>query len=96
MAQTHHVEFPGKERGTAESCLATVRRMVFEEVAFIVKGGANGLIRLDIPLTPVHDGNITKSQGNNSSGQDINDIRAFVPVFEVMIFPKPNSKTRLT
>lgn len=70
--------------------------MVFEEITLIVKGGANGFILLNISLTSVDHRNITESQGNDSSGQNINDVRAFVPVYESYGISNSNRKTRRT
>lgn len=54
--------------------------MVFEKLAFILQGGSDRLALVDIPLTSVDDGDVTQSEGDDPSSQDVYDIGSLVPV----------------
>lgn len=59
--------------------------MVLEIVAFVVEGGADSLVGLDITLATIDDGNVAKAQRNDTSSENIYDIRAFVPIASITV-----------
>ena len=52
--------------------------MALEEFPFMGKGILDRLARINIALTTVNDGNVTKPQRDDSACEDVYDIRAGV------------------
>lgn len=76
---THHVQFPSEERRATELGLGLVRSMVLEELAFVLECDSDGLVRFNIALATVDDWDVAQTEGNNTTGEDINDIGSLVP-----------------
>ena len=53
--------------------------MVFEKLSLILECNADRLVQLNISLSSIDNGNIAQPQWNNSTSEDIYDIRSFVP-----------------
>lgn len=53
--------------------------MILKELPFVLKGGTNSLVAVNVPLTTVYDRNIAQAQRNDPSCKDIDDIRTLVP-----------------
>ena len=54
--------------------------MVLEELAFGLEGNTDLLVRFDVSLSSVHHGNVTQSQRNDPSRQDINNVSSDIPI----------------
>lgn len=78
--ETHHIELPSKEWGSAILRLPFVRGMVLEELAFGLEGDADLLVCFNVSLPSVHDRNVTQSQRNDPSGQNVDDVSASIPI----------------
>jgi len=53
--------------------------MILEELSLCLKGSCDGFVGLDIALASVHDWHVSKSQGDDSSSQNVDNISALVP-----------------
>ena len=54
--------------------------MVLEEIALSIKCNADGFVDFNISLPSVNDWDVAKSQRDNSSRQNIDNIGSLVPV----------------
>lgn len=77
--RNYHVEFACKERRSAVLALPFVRRMRLEEIAFMVECRRNGLRLVNIPLTAVNNWDIAQTEGDDSAGENVDDVGALVP-----------------
>ena len=75
----HHVELPCKERSATELSFALVGRMIFKELSFMFECLADGLVRFNVALATVDDGNVTQTKGNDATGENIDNIRSNIP-----------------
>lgn len=58
---THGIELASEERCATELSLTLIRGMILEELAFVFQGSIDGFRRFNIPLTAIHDGNISET-----------------------------------
>ena len=65
--ETHHIELPSKEWGSAVLRLPFVRSVALKEVSLCFERDADLLIRFDVSLSPVHYWNVTQPQRNDPS-----------------------------
>jgi hypothetical protein len=54
--------------------------VVLEEVSFVLESRSDTLGLVDISLTSIDNGNIAQSQGDNSSGQNVDNVGSLVPI----------------
>lgn len=59
--------------------------MVLEELALGLEGNADLLVCVDVPLPSVHHGNVSQSQRNDPSSQDINNVSSDIPVLKSQV-----------
>jgi len=78
--ETHHIELPSKEWSSAVLRLSFIRRMVLEELTFGLEGDADLLVCFNVSLPSVHDRNVTQSQRNDPSSQNVDDVSASIPI----------------
>lgn len=76
---SYHVQLSGQVRGSAVLGLALVSGMVLEEGALSLQGLVDGLLGINITLSTVDDGNVAETKGNDTTGQNIDNVRASVP-----------------
>jgi hypothetical protein len=74
----YHIQFSGEEGCATILGLGTIRRMVLEEFSFMGQSLLDCFARVDIPLSAINDGNITQTQGDDASSQDIDDVCSLV------------------
>ena len=75
---SYHIEFTGKEGGTTVLRLALIRRVVLEKGSFVLQCSTDSLIRLDIPLTTVNNRDVSQSQRDDTTGENVHNIRSLV------------------
>lgn len=76
---SYHVQLSGQVRGSAVLGLTLVSGMVLEEGALSLQGLVDGLLGINITLSTVDDGNVAETKGNDTTGQNIDNVRASVP-----------------
>jgi hypothetical protein len=53
--------------------------MILKEFTFKFQSHRNGLVVFNVTLTTVDHGNISKSEGDNATSENIDDVRSFIP-----------------
>lgn len=59
--------------------LALVSGVVLEESALSLQGLIDGLLGINITLSTVDNGNVAEAKGNDTTGQNIDNVRASIP-----------------
>lgn len=55
--------------------------MILEKPLLILQRRPDRLALFDVSLTTVDDGNVAESEGDDSSGEDIDDVGSLVPEY---------------
>ncbi len=79
-APTYHVQLASKERRSAVLRLVGVRGVSFEELTLGLECNRDRLVLVDVPLSTVHNWYIAQSQGYDPAREDIDDVRAGIPL----------------
>lgn len=56
--------------------------MVFEEILLVLQSCSDGSLLVDVALSSVDDRDITETEGDDATGEDVDDIRALIPVIQ--------------
>lgn len=59
--------------------LALVSGVVLEEGALALQGLVDGLLGINITLSTVDDRNVAETKGNDTTSQNIDNVRASIP-----------------
>lgn len=83
LRETYHIELSSKEWSSAVLRLPFVRSVALKEVPLSFKRDADLLICFDVSLSSVHYWNVTQSQRNDPSSQNVNDVSSRIPIQNV-------------
>ena len=59
--------------------------MVLEELALILERSDDRLVRVNVALTTVDDGNIAKTEGDDTASEDVHNVSSGVPAIPSQI-----------
>ena len=78
---TDDIQSSSKVGRSAIACFALVARMILEEVLLVLESLRDRSLVVDISLTTIDDGNVTQSQRNDSTSENVDDVSSLIPAF---------------
>lgn len=78
--QTHSVQLPSQEWSSTVLSLVLVTLVSLEENSLVLQRSRDGLLLLDISLTSVHDGDVSETKRDDSTGENVDDVGSLVPI----------------
>jgi len=79
VLQTHSVQLPSQEWSSTVLSLVLVALMSLEEDSLVLQRSRDGLLLLDVSLTSVDDGDVSETQRDDSTGENVNNVGSLVP-----------------
>ena len=77
----YEIKLSSQEGCSAVLRFAPVRLVVLEKVLLVVQSICDRLLRVNVPLSSIDDRDVAQTKGNDTAGQDIDDIGTLVPAY---------------